>query len=135
MSNMFKFKCDISKYNRSEDGTTFGSNKKVAMIKAIRTITGHGLREAKDCADALVTSGFYELPNSNDAYVRTRQVYELEESKNVLHHLGVIVTYPDPDPDMSCYVRNLREIASQMILNGHETYVSDIVDVLIKWKR
>lgn len=111
------------------DRVTFDNagSKFVNVIKLIRTLTGQGLKESKDCCDNLRESGKAEIDSFNMVNLNDP---EHAECISELSKHGVFV---DVDKRIAAHVRTLREMACALILEGNEHLARDIMTVTEKW--
>jgi hypothetical protein len=66
-------------------------NDKVAAIKAIRWITGFGLKEAKDLIDAVCNGITHTFKEQNACYRNTEYSYSLDEELKAIRACGFTV--------------------------------------------
>jgi hypothetical protein len=101
---------------------------KVAVIKAIRTLTGLGLKEAKDASEmpgkpqTFELSGSLFLPHINTDY-------EIENQLQILRSYGVEVGDP-----IYRLIEELRKLGSQALLQGEDEFANEILQLVLAEK-
>jgi len=94
-------------------------NNKVAAIKAIRTLTGMGLKEAKDVTEVVgvkqVLNCFYA---TSDAVI--------DEQTRILRAEGFIV-----GPSVYTILTELRQLGSQALLQGEDELANEILQLVL----
>ena len=101
---------------------------KVAVIKAIRTLTGLGLKEAKDASERALTpqtfefSGSLFLPHINTDY-------EIDSQFRILRSYGVEVGDP-----VYKLIEELRKLGSQALLQGEDEFANEILQLVLAEK-
>jgi len=100
---------------------------KIAVIKAIRTLTGLGLKEAKDASERkgpqlldLDFPGLTRYPNPN---------VEMENQFRILRAEGVLVGEP-----VHKLLEELREIGAQALRMGEDELASEILQLVLAEK-
>jgi len=97
-------------------------DRKIHVIKAIRALSGLGLKEAKQIADDLQkgeTGSFY----SNDNHDANREHFETFKEQ------GVVIIQKTTTNE---YVRDARNLAIRAIRNGDYSIAQDVLDLLKK---
>jgi len=103
-------------------------SNKVACIKAIRTLTGLGLKEAKDIADV---AGEYNLLLDPRFYGPDAVLYasEFETQARTLrnegHTLGGII---------SVLIQDLRNLAARALEQGEDEFAQEIMQMVLAEK-
>lgn len=97
---------------------------KVAVIKAIRTLTGLGLKEAKDASEVVGKPQTFDLQpqaSATPAYV--------EEQFRILRQEGVEVGEP-----VYKLLEELRKIGAQALLQGEDELANEILQLVLAEK-
>ena len=102
---------------------------KVAVIKAVRTIAGLGLKEAKDLSEIQkvatvninVTPGYGAMVSNVDTF--------LEEQYRILRNNGVLV-----GPAVHRILQSLRNLASDALQQGDDELANEIMQLVLAEK-
>lgn len=99
-------------------------NNKVAVIKAIRVLTGLGLKEAKDASERPGVRQVFPLvlPSGTDNP-------QYEEQCRVLRSEGVEV-----GPAVQKILQELRKLGSQALLQGEDELANEILQLVLAEK-
>lgn len=101
---------------------------KVAAIKAIRMLSGHGLKEAKDIADVPNVRVMLDLHRANfTSYPDPEQ--EIENQYRILRGQGIQVGIP-----VFQILADLRELGSQALLQGEDELANEILQLVLAEK-
>jgi hypothetical protein len=108
-------------------GTTpHTTNALVYAIKMLRIATGLGLKDTKDAVDELIASGYAIIDAGHFNYANP----EIAEAVKELASIGI---YINADARLSNHVRNLREMACMLIMEGNEHLARDVMELTEKW--
>lgn len=107
----------------------YHSFDKVAVIKAVRTIGGLGLKEAKDlsetqCVNTVninVTPGYGSMVSDVDTF--------LDEQYRILRNNGVLV-----GPAVHRILQSLRNLASDALQQGDDELANEIMQLVLAEK-
>jgi hypothetical protein len=100
---------------------------KVAVIKAIRTLTGLGLKEAKDASERPGPQVF-DIHHSNfTSWSNPEQ--GIEEQFRIMRNEGVEVGEP-----VWKIVESLRQLGSQALLQGEDELANEILQLVLAEK-
>jgi hypothetical protein len=108
------------------------TNNKVSVIKAVRSIAGIGLKEAKDLSEI---SGPVTLDiNLNPAYIASGVGISnpdafLEEQYRILRNNGVTV-----GPPVHRILQSLRDLASAALQQGDDELANEIMQLVLAEK-
>lgn len=99
-------------------------HNKVAVIKAIRTLTGLGLKEAKDASERPGRQQTFPLilPNGTENP-------QYEEQCRILRSEGV-----DVGPSVQKILQELRKLGSEALLQGEDDLANDILQLVLAEK-
>jgi hypothetical protein len=105
--------------------------KPIYAIKAVRQCCGIGLKEAKNAVDYL--RGMCENTPHNYIHIDTGEWYTplSPETKDLLRSSGLSCS--NGNEKTQHYVKQIRELACMMIMDGNEALSRDILDVTEKW--
>jgi hypothetical protein len=102
------------------------TDKYIHVIKGIRGVTGFGLKESKECVDALRDKGIVvvecAIENTSD----------VKEALRTLADYGVTI---GKDCRTQKHITSLREMACALILEGNENLARDLMVVTEKWSK
>lgn len=105
-------------------------SKKVNAIKALREVTGMGLKESKDILDTLGDVGWNGKPLQvavEYRFTEERFKYGIIAAKEA--GLRIIVGSPKAEK----YVKQLREMACMLIMEGNEFLAKDVIEITERW--
>jgi hypothetical protein len=101
---------------------------KVSVIKAIRTLTGLGLKEAKDASEMPGKTQVFELSGSLFLpHINTD--YEIDNQLQILRSYGVEVGDP-----ICRLIEELRKLGSQALLQGEDELANEILQLVLAEK-
>ncbi len=100
---------------------------KVAVIKAIRTLTGMGLKEAKDASEVT----YKQVLELNLSYFSAgvNPKTEMENQFRILRNEGVLV-----GDTVHTILQSLRELGSQALLQGEDELSNEILQLVLAEK-
>lgn len=100
---------------------------KIEVIKAIRTLTGLGLKEAKDATECIGNRVFdIQLSNFSSANDPQRAI---EEQFRILRNNGVEVGEPVWE-----IIESLRKLGSDALLQGEDDLANEILQLVLAEK-
>lgn len=99
-------------------------HNKVAVIKAIRTLTGLGLKEAKDASERNGVRQSFPL-----ALFNGQNNPQYEENCRILRAEGV-----DVGPVAQKIIQELRKLGSQALLQGEDELANEILQLVLAEK-
>ncbi len=103
-------------------------NNKIAVIKAIRTLTGLGLKEAKDASEIVGKAQTLTLnPSLFFAYLNPDA--EIENQFRILRSEKVEVADP-----VYKLLESLRQLGSQALLQGEDELANEILQLVLAEK-
>ena len=102
-------------------------HNKVAVIKAIRMLTGMGLKEAKDTSEITIQQTFNI--STGNFYSYANAVAEIEEQVQILRRNGVEV-----GESVYLILQSLRDLGSQALLQGEDELASEILQLVLAEK-
>ena len=106
--------------------------KPIYAIKAVRQITGLGLREAKEAVDYLRGLNDNEAHDHCVLGIGNWDVTTIDrEARDLLGSCGLVCS--NGNEKTQHYVKQIRELACMMIMDGNEALSRDILDVTEKW--
>ena len=100
---------------------------KVAVIKAIRTLTGLGLKEAKDASERCGPQVYEIFPSSFTSWADPQK--GVEEQFRILRTEGVEVGEP-----VWKIIEELRKLGSQALLQGEDDLANEILQLVLAEK-
>jgi hypothetical protein len=100
---------------------------KVAVIKAIRTLTGLGLKEAKDASERSGPQVYEIFPSSFTSWADPQQ--GIDEQFRILRNEGVEVGEPAWK-----IIEELRKLGSQALLQGEDDLANEILQLVLAEK-
>jgi len=100
---------------------------KVAVIKAIRTLTGLGLKEAKDASERSGHQVFDISPSNFASWADPQK--GIEEAFRILRNEGVEVGEPAWK-----IIEELRKLGSQALLQGEDDLANEILQLVLAEK-
>lgn len=98
---------------------------KVAVIKAIRSLSGMGLKEAKDVSEIVGAQQTFELSSSLYSNYANPHV-EIENHFRVLRNEGVKV-----GDSIHEILEDLRELATQALQQGEDELANEILQLVL----
>jgi hypothetical protein len=105
-------------------------NNKVSVIKAIRIITGLGLKEAKDASECTKQQVFdVEVIRSRNPSYGPLTESEFNESVRILQSEGVQV-----GPTVMRLINDLRKLGSEALLMGEDELANEILQLVLAEK-
>jgi hypothetical protein len=107
----------------------FGSNNKVSVIKAIRTITSVGLKEAKDMSEIPGVVTVEIKPQVSYGTVVSDTDVFLEEQYRILRNNGVLV-----GPAVHRILQSLRNLAADALQQGDDDLANEILQLVLAEK-
>lgn len=99
-------------------------SSKIIFIKAVREITGFGLKQAKDIADELV---------SYDKVIPCTDVTKLSTFISDCNRIGIQVDGGRVRSMLEPYEKQLKEVASVAILSGDYMIAEDVLAMIKKY--
>ena len=99
---------------------------KVAVIKAIRTLTGLGLKEAKDASERPGQVQTFDLQPMS-SYINPQQA--IDDQIRILRNEGVEVGEP-----VHKLLEELRKLGSQALLQGEDELANEILQLVLAEK-
>jgi len=101
---------------------------KVAAIKAIRMLTGLGLKEAKDASEVINAPQTFDLFDQNfTSYGNPESI--INEQFRILRNEGVEV-----GGSFHLLLEDLRKIGAQALLQGEDEFASEILQLVLAEK-
>jgi len=100
---------------------------KVAVIKAIRMLTGLGLKEAKDASERSGSQTFDLYPSNFSSYGNPDSM--IEEQFRILRSENVQVGEP-----IHKILQSLRELGSQALQLGEDEFANEILQLVLAEK-
>lgn len=94
---------------------------KVTCIKAIRTLTGLGLREAKDASERVGVEQTFETPHWS--------IPELEEQMRILRSEGFEI-----GPPVQKLLDELRQLGAKALTQGEDELANEILQLVLAEK-
>ena len=116
MADKFTITCPPSLSNRIE------------VIKAIRVLTGLGLKEAKDASEVSNRPQTFDIRLSNFTSYMNPQA-EIEAQLRILSRNGIEVGEP-----VFMILEDLRKLASQALLQGEDDLANEILQLVLAEK-
>lgn len=102
------------------------TNTKVEFIKALRSASGLGLKEAKETADDVQYKGAGESQIYDDA--------DIHELKRVCDSNSIQIIDPvSSGEEIKNYEKQLRTMAAEAILAGDDCIAGDLMNILRKY--
>ena len=101
-------------------------HNKVQVIKALRTLTGMGLKEAKDASEVVGQTQTFDL-SSFSSYPNPQQ--EIETQIRILRSEGVQVGEP-----VYRILEELRRLGSEALLQGEDELANEILQLVLAEK-
>jgi hypothetical protein len=101
---------------------------KVAVIKAIRTLTGLGLKEAKDASEVIGRQQTFDV-NSTIFTAYGNPIGEIENQFRILRAEGIEVVDP-----VYKIIEELRKLGSQALLQGEDELANEILQLVLAEK-
>jgi hypothetical protein len=102
-------------------------SNKVAAIKAIRMLTGLGLKEAKDASERSGPQTFDLYPSNFSSYGNPESM--IEEQFRILRAEGVEVGEP-----IHKILQSLRELGAHALQLGEDEFASEILQLVLAEK-
>ena len=99
---------------------------KVTVIKAIRSLTGLGLKEAKDASEVVGKAQTFDL-QSMSSYANPSQF--IEEQIRILRNEGVEVGEP-----VHRLLEELRKLGASALLQGEDELANEILQLVLAEK-
>lgn len=96
---------------------------KVACIKAMRTLTGMGLKEAHEACHKQGTQEFYVNPNW---FSPAQMAIEVETQFQILRNNGCIV-----GDGIGQILHSMRELAAQALMSGEDEFANEILQLVL----
>ena len=100
---------------------------KVAVIKAIRTLTGLGLKEAKDASERCGPQVYEIFPSNFTSWTDPQK--GVEEQFRILRNEGVEVGEP-----VWKIIEELRKLGAQALLQGEDDLANEILQLVLAEK-
>lgn len=101
---------------------------KVTVIKSIRTLTGLGLKEAKDASEVVGKPQTFDMsPSLFTAYANPE--VEIENHVRILRNDGVQVGEP-----VYKILEDLRKLGAQALLQGEDELANEILQLVLAEK-
>jgi len=97
-------------------------SNKVAAIKAIRTLTGLGLKEAKDASERPGVQQFFPM-------VHGLTQTAIDEQTRILRAEGYEI-----GPSVHIIIEELRQLGSQALLQGEDELANEILQLVLAEK-
>jgi hypothetical protein len=101
-------------------------HNKVAVIKAIRTLTGIGLKEAKDASERVGEAQTFDLQDMS-SYGNASQI--IEEQIRILRNEGVNVGEP-----VHRLLEELRKLGAAALQQGEDELANEILQLVLAEK-
>jgi len=102
-------------------------HNKVAVIKAIRTLTGLGLKEAKDASEIYGRPQTFEIhPSLTSSYANPHLI---DEQFRILRSEGIEIGEPAQK-----IIEELRKLGSQALLQGEDELANEILQLVLAEK-
>jgi hypothetical protein len=107
------------------------NTKCILAIKAVRMVTGLGLREAKGAVDSM--RGLYGNEAQDSCVLGDGSINDTfdRETLDMLEACGLVCS--NGNEKTQHYVKQIRELACMMIMDGNEILARDILDVTERW--
>ena len=106
---------------------TYGPSSKVPVIKAIRSISYMGLKEAKDLSEV---PGSHALPVSlQPSYAQPNDELFFEEQCQILRNNGV-----DVGPSVHKILQSLRDLGAEALRQGDDDLANEIMQLVLAEK-
>jgi len=105
----------------------YPNGDKVAVIKAIRMLTGVGLKEAKDISEASGDQGFVIATGNFYSYSNTDQ--EIENQFRILRNAGVEV-----GGSAYAILQSLRDLGAEALKQGEDELANEILQLVLAEK-
>lgn len=105
-----------------------GFANKVTVIKAIRSLTGLGLKEAKEASEVLGRQQVFDLNVSYFSGLGNPQMH-IEEQFRILRAEGMVI-----GPSVYGILDDLRKLGSQALLQGEDELANEILQLVLAEK-
>jgi hypothetical protein len=96
---------------------------KISVIKAVRALTGFGLKEAKAIADGLCEGSTQEISVMNNPEFN-REHFEVFRSNGI--------TFDNCKLQANVYVRDIRNLTVRALKNGDYSVAQEVIELLKK---
>jgi len=105
-----------------------GYTNKVSVIKAIRMLSGFGLKEAKDASEVVGKPVVFELARHNFSGYQSPET-EIDNQYKILRSQGVQVGEP-----VHKILDELRKLGSDALLQGEDELANEILQLVLAEK-